>query len=278
MSESPRATKPGPQAARPPRRRRAAPRQAPTTLPTSPFPDFAHPSATQCAQATQALRQLHGTPKRKSVGLPAACDEAAGCGDVPHVLDALVQTILSQNTTNANSTRAMQMLQRRFGGNWQRVWQAPLQQVSQAIACGGLGTIKAQRIKKILDTTLAERGTFSLDHLHTLSDEMAHKALMLFDGVGPKTASCVLLFCLGRDSFAVDTHVFRIAKLLGWIPKSASREQAYLHLDARVPQPLKYDLHVLLVRHGKCCVRCAPNNRPQFAPKGPCPLEPVASL
>jgi len=30
---------------------------------------------------------------------------------------------------------------------------------------------------------------------------------MEFDGVGPKTASCVLLFCLRRDSFAVDTHV-----------------------------------------------------------------------
>lgn len=29
--------------------------------------------------------------------------------------------------------------------------------------------------------------------------------LCSFDLVGVKTASCVLLFCLGRDSFAVDT-------------------------------------------------------------------------
>lgn len=268
------------QPAQAPRRRKraASPAQAPApaTL-ASPFKDFVHPSAEQCEEATRALGRLHGVPKRKAVGGKATSIEAKGCGDVPHVLDALVHTILSQNTTNANSTRAMQQLQRRFGGDWHKVWQAPLEEVSSAIACGGLGNIKAGRIKKILDTTLDERGDFSLDHLHTLSDEAAHNALMQFDGVGPKTASCVLLFCLGRDSFAVDTHVFRIAKLLGWVPRQATREQAYLHLDARVPQPLKYALHVLLVRHGKCCIRCAPHNRPQFAPKGPCPLEPIAA-
>lgn len=258
-------------------RKRAAKKNRLKTTPgrgqtASPFGDFSYPTQAQCEHAAQSLSQLHGAPARKALGFAAASSEAAGCGDVPHVLDALVHTILSQNTTNANSTRAMQQLQQRFGNDWRSVWQAPTKSVSEAIACGGLGNIKAARIQKILDTTFKQRGAFSLDYLHELPDAAAHDALMMFDGVGPKTASCVLLFCLGRDSFAVDTHVFRITKLLGWVPKHASREQAYLHLDARIPQSLKYPLHVLFVRHGKCCVRCAPNNRPQFAPKAVCPL------
>jgi endonuclease III len=249
-------------------RRRAA--QAPKDV-AGPFADFPHPSAEQCEQATRALSALHGHPQRRSSWV-----ETRACGEVPHVLDALVHTILSQNTTNANSTRAMASLLARFGGDWHAVWKADVQEVSAAIACGGLGNIKGQRIKAILDDVLARYGVFSLDHLLDASDAEAHQALTAFSGVGPKTASCVLLFCLGRDSFAVDTHVFRIAKMLGWIPRRATREQAFVHLDGRVPNALKYPLHVLLVRHGKHCIRCAPHGRPQFAPLGPCPLEPLA--
>ena len=35
----------------------------------------------------------------------------------------------------------------------------------------------------------------------------------------------------------------------------------------------RYDLHVLLVEHGKRCKQCASQNRPSRAPDGPCPLQ-----
>ena len=85
-------------------------------------------------------------------------------------------------------------------------------------------------------------------------------------GVGPKTASCVLLFCLQRESFAVDTHVYRIAGLLGWRPKNASRDETHAHLEVRIPDEEKYGLHILMVGHeckaggksvGKCALRRA---------------------
>ena len=66
-----------------------------------------------------------------------------------------------------------------------------------------------------------------------------------------RTVSCVLMFCLLRPDFPVDTHVWKIAMSLGWIPKSATRDQAYEHLNRRVPDGCKFDLHVLLVEHGK---------------------------
>jgi endonuclease-3 len=64
------------------------------------------------------------------------------------------------------------------------------------------------------------------------------------------------LFCLGRDSFAVDTHVYRLSKLLGWVPPKADRVLAQAHLDLRVPDELKYGLHVLFIQHGRACAGC----------------------
>merc|ERR1719253_757484 len=59
------------------------------------------------------------------------------------------------------------------------------------------------------------------------------------------------MFCLGRADFPVDTHVWKIALAMGWVPKAASRDQTYEHLNLCVPDEIKYALHVLLVKHGK---------------------------
>jgi hypothetical protein len=59
------------------------------------------------------------------------------------------------------------------------------------------------------------------------------------------------MFTLGRPEFPVDTHVLRLALALGWLPRGTGREAAYAHLNQRVPDAVKYDLHVLLVLHGK---------------------------
>ena len=78
--------------------------------------------------------------------------------------------------------------------------------------------------------------------------------------MGPKTAACVLMFCLCRPEFPVDTHVWRISKRLKWVPsQAATREQTLFALErARIPDEIKYQLHVHLVEHGKCCKKSAP--------------------
>ena len=78
-------------------------------------------------------------------------------------------------------------------------------------------------------------------------------------GIGVKTASCVILFCMKRPSFAVDTHVWRHCKWLGWVPEKATRDQTFSHCEVRVPDHLKYSLHQLFLRHGKTCGRCRAN-------------------
>ncbi|KAF8453002.1 DNA glycosylase [Terfezia claveryi] len=97
----------------------------------------------------------------------------------------------------------------------------------------------------------------SLDYLHNLSDDAAMDKLTSFDGIGFKTASCVMLFCMSRDSFAVDTHVFRLARFLNWVPPDkANRETTFWHLDAKLPGEHKYALHQLFIKHGRTCKWC----------------------
>jgi endonuclease-3 len=197
-----------------------------------------------------------------------------GCA-VPNVLESLIGTILSQNTSNHNSTTAKTSLDNTFGRNeFAKIAAAPKKDVVEALKMGGLANKKAGVIQKLLADVKERHGNYSLQYLADSTDEEVmngswpsllwfshlnlHASLELvsYDGVGPKTASCVLLFCLSRDSFAVDTHVFRLSRLLGWVPPRADRVLAQAHLDQRIPNELKYGLHVLMVNHGRSCAGC----------------------
>ncbi|PWY80519.1 DNA glycosylase [Aspergillus heteromorphus CBS 117.55] len=176
--------------------------------------------------------------------------------------------------------------------NWDAVRKASLKDVFEAIKRGGLADVKSKKIKGILDMVYAEnqerremlvkgsqdvpanlltkpesgkqyeiacadQNFLSLNHLHGLPTDDAMAELVKYPGIGPKTAGCVLLFCLQRPCFAVDTHIFRICKWLNWVPPDKAKEiTAYRHLEVRIPDHLKYSLHQLFIRHGKSCPRC----------------------
>lgn len=235
------------------KQRKAAKSQPPTG---SPFPNFSHPTPQECEDAHAILVELHG-PRKRPENIVAPTD-FAGCGNSPSVLDALVRTILSQNTSGKNSTRAKKSMDDVYGGcdKWDEIIKGGQSKLQKAIHCGGLSVVKSKVIFTLLQQVHDKYGKYSLDHLFKVSDGDAMQEMLSFQGVGPKTASCVLLFCLQRPSFAVDTHVYRLTGYLGWRPEKSTREQAQAHLDAKVPDELKYALHVLLIAHGKKCERC----------------------
>lgn len=177
---------------------------------------------------TARLAELHGRPSRAIDPL------AEHCGGQTLVLDSLIRTLLSQNTTDITSIRAFRTLKERFP-TWSEVLDAPDGELENAIRVGGLAAIKVQRMKALLRTLKEERGECSLEWLRQESTEEIKTFLRRFSGFGPKTISCVLMFCLQRDDFPVDTHVHHITKALGWCPAKSSREQAYDHLNAKVP-------------------------------------------
>jgi endonuclease-3 len=94
-------------------------------------------------------------------------------------------------------------------------------------------------MQAILNSLLEQHGSLSLEHLRQLPADDIKAQLSSYKGVGPKTIACVLMFCLGRAEFPVDTHVWEISKQLGWVAAAASREQTYEHLNACVPDDIK---------------------------------------
>jgi endonuclease III len=165
-------------------------------------------------------------------------------------IDVLIETILSQNTSDANSGRAFASLKASFS-SWQDVASAPVERIARAIQCGGLFQIKAIRIKQVLEQIENEQGRISLDSLKSKTMAEAEDYLTRLPGVGHKTASCVLLFSLGKPSLPVDTHVFRVAKRLGLIDSKVSVEKAHGLLQEQIPPSRVHQFHVHMIEHGR---------------------------
>jgi len=185
--------------------------------------------------AYQVLAQFYGIPEWRDP-LPA--------------LDELVSTILSQNTNDRNRDQAYQRLRLRFPA-WEQVRDAPTGEVIECVRIAGLANQKGPRIQEVLRQISAERGSLDLSFLQDMSVEEALAWLTRFKGVGPKTASIVLVFSLGKPAFPVDTHVYRVSGRIGLRPMNLTVEQAHAYL-ASVFLPEQYGPgHLNLIRLGR---------------------------
>lgn len=97
-------------------------------------------------------------------------------------------------------------------------------------------------------------------------------------GVGRKTANVVMNTAFGAETFAVDTHIFRVGNRTGLAPGKTvlAVEKA---LDKRTPNPFRIGAHHWLILHGRyiCkartpeCWRCPVADLCRFKPKSPAP-------
>jgi len=162
----------------------------------------------------------------------------------------LILTIISQNTSDANSRPAFRALLEAFT-DWHQVAEAKPEEIAAAIRAGGLEHIKARRIKLALSEILRQRGRLDLDFLRDMPLDEAKAWLRRLPGVGPKTAACVLLFSLDMPALPVDTHVYRVARRLGLVSAKASAEKAHDILESLVPDGDVLRFHLLLIEHGR---------------------------
>jgi endonuclease-3 len=99
-------------------------------------------------------------------------------------------------------------------------------------------------------------------------------------GVGRKTANVVLNTAFGEETFAVDTHVFRVCNRTGLAP-GKTVDEVEAKLEKMVPQPFRRDAHHWLILHGRytCkarlpeCWRCPVIDLCRYKPKTPPPEE-----
>jgi len=161
-------------------------------------------------------------------------------------LDELVLTILSQNTSDRNSEHAYDRMRERFP-TWEDVRDAPETELVEALRPGGLAVQKAPRIQ----TVLRDLDRLDLEWLAGLPADEAMRWLVALPGVGPKTASCVLLFSLDVPVMPVDTHIHRIALRVGLVPAGTTADAAHALLTEMTPPDRMLEPHLLLIRHGR---------------------------
>ena len=175
----------------------------------------------------------------------------------------LVSTILSQNTNDGNRDLAYSRLRARFA-TWDIVRDATAEAVVEAIKPAGLANQKGPRIQAALRRITAERGELNIDFLAELPVEQARAWLLSINGIGPKTAAIVLLFCYGMPAFPVDTHVHRVTGRLGLRDEKLSADDTHTLMEQICPPGVEGPFHLNLIRHGRdiCharnpeCVRC----------------------
>ena len=98
--------------------------------------------------------------------------------------------------------------------------------------------------------------------------------LTTLPGVGRKTANVVMNCAFGAETFAVDTHIFRVGNRTG-LARGKTPLAVEKQLEKQVPQPFRVGAHHWLILHGRyvCkarrpeCWRCTVADLCAFKPK-----------
>lgn len=190
----------------------------------------------------------------------------------PHLTETdlfmlLIKTILSQNTTDTNSSEAFRRLEGRFEITPRRLAKADVGAIKECIEVAGLGNVRAQRLKEV-SRMVEEKFAGDLHPLYELPLEEGRAMLLEIPGVGEKSADVVLALGARQPTVPVDTHLFTIARRLSLTGSRRYREvrEAYERL---IPPRERAMGHLLFIQLGKeiCTAR---------SPK--CPLCPLRDL
>ena len=180
----------------------------------------------------------------------------------------LVAVVLSAQATDASVNIACRPLFERIKTPRQMV-ELGEESLRNAIKTIGLFNTKAKNVIALSQALI--------DH-HGGQVPRTREELQALPGVGRKTANVVLNTAFGEETFAVDTHVFRVCNRTGLAP-GKTVDEVEVKLEKVVPQPFRRDAHHWLILHGRytCkarlpeCWRCPVIDLCRYKPKTPPP-------
>ena len=178
----------------------------------------------------------------------------------------LVAVVLSAQATDAGVNKATRAL---FAKAWTPEQMVALGEaaVRDHIKTIGLFNTKAKNVVALSEALIADHGS------EVPADR---EALERLPGVGRKTANVVMNCAFGAETFAVDTHIFRVSNRTGLAPGKTPLA-VELKLEKVVPQPFRLGAHHWLILHGRyvCkarrpeCWRCIVADLCAYKPKTP---------
>ncbi|NYD92213.1 endonuclease III [Sphingomonas melonis] len=180
----------------------------------------------------------------------------------------LVAVVLSAQATDAGVNKATRALFAAVKTPEQMV-ALGLDDLKQHIRTIGLFNTKAKNVIALSEALVAEHGS---------AVPADRDALERLPGVGRKTANVVMNVAFGAETFAVDTHIFRVGNRTG-LARGKTPLAVELKLDKATPQPFRLHAHHWLILHGRyvCkarrpeCWRCIVADLCAFKPKTPPP-------
>ena len=180
----------------------------------------------------------------------------------------LVAVVLSAQATDAGVNKATRALFATVATPEQMV-ALGLDALKRHIRTIGLYNTKAKNVIALSEALVAE-------HRSQVPDDRT--ALERLPGVGRKTANVVLNVAFGAETFAVDTHIFRVGNRTG-LARGKTPLAVELKLDKATPQPFRLHAHHWLILHGRyvCkarrpeCWRCIVVDLCAYKPKTPAP-------
>ena len=186
----------------------------------------------------------------------------------------LVAVVLSAQATDASVNIACRPLFERIKTPQQMV-DFGEERLRDAIKTIGLFNTKAKNVIALSHALIDQHGG---------EVPRTREELQALPGVGRKTANVVLNTAFGDETFAVDTHVFRVCNRTGLAP-GKTVDAVETKLEKIVPQPFRRDAHHWLILHGRytCkarlpeCWRCPVTDLCRYQPKTPPPEERVKS-
>jgi endonuclease III len=182
----------------------------------------------------------------------------------------LVAVVLSAQATDASVNIACRPLFERIKTPRQMV-DFGEDRLREAIKTIGLFNTKAKNVIALSQALIDQFGG---------EVPRTREELQSLPGVGRKTANVVLNTAFGEETFAVDTHVFRVCNRTGLAP-GKTPDEVEAKLEKIVPQPFRRDAHHWLILHGRytCkarlpeCWRCPVIDVCRYKPKTPPPEE-----
>jgi len=180
----------------------------------------------------------------------------------------LVAVVLSAQATDVGVNKATRKLFQQVHTPAQMVALGE-EKLKEHIKTIGLFNTKAKNVIALSEQLIA-------DHQGEVPDD--RDELEKLPGVGRKTANVVMNVAFGAETFAVDTHIFRVGNRTG-LARGNTPLAVELKLEKAVPQPFRLHAHHWLILHGRyvCkartpeCWRCVVADLCAFKPKTPPP-------
>jgi endonuclease-3 len=187
-----------------------------------------------------------------------------------NVYQLLVAVVMSAQSTDVGVNKATKRLFEEVKTPEQMVALGE-DALKQHIKTIGLFNAKAKNVIALSELLIRDHGG------EVPADRDALEAL---PGVGRKTANVVMNTAFGAETFAVDTHIFRVGNRTG-LAKGKTVLAVEKSLDKYTPAPFRVGAHHWLILHGRyiCkartpeCWRCSVADLCSFRPKSATPVK-----